>query len=402
MKTQTRMTTTIPIKATPEYYCNEKFRYLSIDISRLTQSSCCAAKDSKIDIEWVKHNPGNLFNSPVFRQDRMMMLSGQAPDSCQTVCWVAEKQGQISRRLARKSNEFTHEQPDVEVENINLLLSDECNLTCVYCCKTFSTAWQSDLQKNGGYLSDWQDDRFKITTRDLLLSKVSQQDTMQSGPAQAILTEVVTMSYNPNFKSITMLGGEPFLNNALLSVIDKINPDSEKLIYTGLGVDTKRFTKMVQQLAGVKKLKIVISAESVGDLYEFVRHGNSWQRFQDNLACLKQHNIDHEFSMTITNLTFFGIKHFVNYVRSDRINFTLCTDPDFLSLNVLDDRTKSQTHIWVDSLPASIRNVIEHNIQITPSEQNRRNLSDYLSEFSRRRGLSLEVFPNSFREWIMS
>jgi hypothetical protein len=36
------------------YYCNQKFWWLSIDIERFQTLSCCAATAHKIDFAWLK------------------------------------------------------------------------------------------------------------------------------------------------------------------------------------------------------------------------------------------------------------------------------------------------------------------------------------------------------------
>ena len=60
-----------------DYYCNQKFNWLKIDAEKKTIYSCCDASPVPIDFEWLKKNPGMLFNVAEFQKDRIKMLKNQ-------------------------------------------------------------------------------------------------------------------------------------------------------------------------------------------------------------------------------------------------------------------------------------------------------------------------------------
>jgi hypothetical protein len=80
------------------YFCSEKFTWLSVDLEKKTNRSCCAAQPHNIDLKWLTTNPGHLFNTPELINERKMMLDNQPVATCEDVCWRTESRGMVSRR----------------------------------------------------------------------------------------------------------------------------------------------------------------------------------------------------------------------------------------------------------------------------------------------------------------
>ena len=72
-----------------------------------------------------------------------------------------------------------------------------------------------------------------------------------------------------------------------------------------------------------------------------------------------------------------------------------CSDPDFLSVSVLDPESKNKInqHNW---LPEFVKEALE----VEPTPQQVYNLKCYIEEFASRRQLDMSIFPESFRSWI--
>ena len=102
----------------------------------------------------------------------------------------------------------------------------------------------------------------------------------------------------------------------------------------------------------------------------------------------------------MSNLTLFGLVDFVKYVGDVDIEFNLCNDPNFLSIYVMDDKSKEIVYNTIDNLPIDVQHIIKNTLDITPSIEEQRNLKAYLTEFTKRRNLSLDIFPTTFIEWI--
>jgi hypothetical protein len=95
-----------------------------------------------------------------------------------------------------------------------------------------------------------------------------------------------------------------------------------------------------------------------------------------------------------------NIHEFIPWVGTRKVIFSPCTDPDFLSTSVLDFDTKNDILKKLDQYPAQLKQLIEKDLTVDPTELQYQQLKTYLTEFVQRRNLSFSVFPDSFQKWI--
>jgi len=376
-----------------KYYCNQKFWWLSVDLEKFQTFSCCAATPQRIDLSWLNQNPGQIFNTPLLQQERQMMLDDTLVPSCSSSCWIPESQDMPSRRMTMSGSELTHENIISSPETLNVVVGTDCNMTCVYCCKFYSTAWGRDVAKET-YPVDRTDDRFVINNTDRILGFVSQKEIASSPSRQHILEELSALCQSSTLKEIMITGGEPFLYLDLHKLISAIPSTVAVRVWSGLGVDEKRFAREIEQLPD--NVTVIISAENIGDAYEFARYGNTWQRFNNNIDQLKEKNISYKFNATVTNLTLPGLRAFIDWASETPINFQPCTDPDYLAINVLDQSTKDLVQKDLQYLP----DFVGHALEVDPTEKQVYNLKAYIKEFAKRRSLNLNAFPTSLATWL--
>lgn len=364
------------------FYCSQKFWHLSVIPEKRLISSCCAAAPQKINLDWLRQNPGKLFNTPELINERQMMLNNLPVASCEDNCWRAERQGQVSRRLAKQSQQRTLTELEATPKILNIVLASNCNLTCSYCCKQYSSAWLNDIVKNGTYFEN--DSRFTINNDDLITLKLGQSQIKQSQSYNTIIDECYKYK---NLEGTSITGGEPFLFNGIVDLVSKLTGPVE--ISTGLGINTNRLAKILDQLPS--DVRITVSAENTGALYEFNRYGNTWDQFQRNLELITRKFSRYRFVSVISNLTIHGYEQFAKefYTQGNEIQF--CNDPDYLAVNVIDDYSKTKYNL--DGISAAIQK--EHS---TDQEQK---FKKYIKEFSARRNLSFDVFPEHFKHWIL-
>ena len=381
------------------YYCSMKFKYLKIDLESKTTYTCHAAKPHDVDFVWLNKNPGELFNTDINILERGMMLRNERNDSCEQNCWAAEDIGAVSPRIYQNGIEQTHTEIRTSPEIIDLTIGGDCNLTCSYCCKEFSSAWRRDLINNGDY--PLNDLRFKANTKDRVLLKISQRELKNTAQYQTLLNEIQLAS--PTLKTLTVTGGEPFLDNSLVDMLTilKLPSSATVEIYTGLGVDYTRFVKIIERLKQLNNVLIIVSAESIGEFLEFNRYGSRWEDFKKKITLLKEQNINFRFHCTITNLTLFGFKQFFDYFAKERILVTYAYQPIMMAPYVLDTISKQNIQKDIETLPAHIKDPILKSIATEPSEQERTAISVFLKEFVRRRAdISMSIFPQSFLNWL--
>ena len=381
------------------YYCSMKFKFLKIDLESKTTYTCHAAKPHAVDFYWLDNNPGQIFNTSINVQERQMMLANQRNDSCEQNCWRAEDVGAISPRLQQQGTEQTHTNIITNPEIIDLTIGADCNLTCSYCSKEHSTAWRRDIVNNGDYKI--AGDRYCVTNKDRVLLKISQPELKQSTHYRALLNEIKLVA--PTLKKLIVTGGEPFLDNKLVEILEDVpyGDDTEIEIYSGLGVTFNRFSNILEKIASIKNLTIIVSAECIEQLFEFNRYGNSWAEFLKKISLIKQVGINFKFQSTLCNLTIFGFSEFYQRFKQEKIVLTFAYQPTMMASHVLDDISKQLIIDSIRDLPQEMQIKILKSIHATPTEQEKCDLKIFLKEFVKRRpNLSLTVFPNSFIKWL--
>jgi organic radical activating enzyme len=274
-------------------------------------------------------------------------------------------------------------------------------MTCVYCCKQYSSAWKRDLYENGTYYNvNTGDDRFELNNVDRILLRVSQKDLEKSDSTRRLLSEIRNILLASTIRQVMITGGEPFLYLGLTELVKSIPSHIKVIIQSGLGVDSRRLVQELNKLPA-SQIEIVISAESTNKLYEFVRYGNTWKRFTENIQILKDLTVPYSFNSVVSNLTIHGFAEFTQYTGNATVRYYPCNDPEFLSISVLDLASKDQILQSVDQFPKELQSVVVKSIAATPTESQRHNLNEYVNEFSKRRNLlPSAVLPQSFIDWM--
>ncbi|CAB4164110.1 Radical SAM [uncultured Caudovirales phage] len=388
-----------------EYYCSQKFRFIKIDLESNTMYTCDAAKPHSIDLQWLEKNPGQLFNNEININERLMMLQNQRNSSCEQNCWPAEDRGTLSPRLLRGGNIKTHTEIYTQPEILDLTINGNCNLTCSYCCKEYSSAWRRDIINNGNYKITQGDSRYQAETKDHILNKLSQSTIKQSKHYQLLLNEIRLIS--PGLKTLYVTGGEPLLDNQLIDILMDLplDPLVEVNLFTGLGMSMSRFKLLLGKLETISKkyvnFRLKISAESTDKFFEFNRYGNKWNEFLAKIELLKNQNINFIFHSTISNLTLFKFVEFYKTFEKYTFTFDVANQPTMLAPHILDIDSKQMIQQSLTELPPDLAMRILQMIQATPTEMEKQNLKEFLTEFvSRRPDLDLRIFPTTFLTWL--
>ena len=379
---------------TTDYYCSQKFWWLSLDIEKFQTYSCCSATPQKINFVNIQRDTGQLFNTAILQRERQDMLNGVPVESCAATCWRPESNGLISRRLLYKSDQRTHQTIQSNPEMLNIIVGSDCNMTCVYCCKKYSSSWRRDVQ-DSAYQVETLDDRFKFTKLDQLSGYVKQKQISRSRQIELLLDEIDAICQQQAPKEIHISGGEPFLWIELESLLSRLPSSSQICIFTGLGVNQTRFQNQLKILQKYTNVTVEVSAESVGPLYEFVRSGNTWDRFCDNIRELDRSGIFYSYNAVVSNLTVLGIADFEKFIGNKEIEYSICQDPDFLAVHVLDETTKD----WVRK--NTNNQLIMDAIDTKATDLQIKNLYNYITDFANRRSIDLaKIYPESFIKWI--
>lgn len=372
------------------YYCNQKFTNMQINLERQEINSCCSALPKKIDVKWLKINQQNLFNSPDIIEDRKNMLENKPASSC-NVCYETESRSSISRRKFKNGEEKNITDLFCKPKEISLILDTACNLTCSYCGKEYSSAWLRDISTNGEYFND--DTRFTINSYDKIIVKAGHKKIHNSSNYKLLLESVL---HYKDIDYVNIIGGEPFLNNNLINLVNTL--ENKVVIYSGLGINNHRFKNILNKLKK-ENVSLTISAENINEFYEFNRYGNTFYNFLKNLESIHKFNIKFNFNSVISNTTIFGFKDFLNYFANDEIIPINCMEPIYLSPNVIDLSSKQ---IILSTDYKQFSNYIHSLVNAKSNFYEKKLTNSFLKEFTKRRNLNLNIFPTHFLEWLDS
>lgn len=378
------------------FYCSQKWNWLTVDPERRLLASCCKAVQQPIDTTWLKNNPGQLFNNPVIRQERQDMLDNKPVASCAKACWIPESQNIPSRRIMnpKESTEVFNDTYSHSPAVVEIVLGSDCNMTCAYCSKRFSSSWLRDVQANGPYINNYTiDDRFNITVDDKVILKLSQPELSSSARYQLILNEVTKFG---KLAVLKIAGGEPFLYNSIRDIVKGVSADLIE-ITTGLGVESKRFERLIQSLPA-ERTALILSAESTRDNYEFVRNGNTYNNFLQNLKTVQRYGLQYRFGIALSNLNIHDFKRFQDELGTNDDYFNILVDPVYLSPCVLDPESKDRI---LSTSFTHYEREIHQAVSAEYTDEQLTHFRQFVVEFARRKNLTLDIFPESFKKWIL-
>lgn len=376
-----------------DYYCSTKFTDMSVHVESRLLYNCCKAYPERINLDWLEANPGKLFHTDTMLDDRKLMLDNKSCASCHHGCYKYEEQGLPSTRRNQENILINDIQSPLQC--LQIFLSTDCNLTCVYCSPEFSSGWQREIDKHGRYKLEGIDIRNDKWHN--LWAKVKQKSRSTESRFFKLLLKEISLA--KKLKTIEILGGEPLLNNQLDKIISQ-GENKRVDIMSGLGVSKSRLLALLKRYEG-KNINFKISAETTGQNFEFMRYGSKWTDFCDKVKLISDHGFDIEFISTISNLTILDFHNFYNKFKNDyKININFLAGRPFLLPHVLDPKSKEIFQNWIEqqndtNISESLRNVTDKDID----DVDKKNLLDYLTQFSDRRKLGLDFLPKNFQAW---
>ena len=376
------------------YYCSQKFDWLEVRLYDGYVASCCQAKPSKLTRDLLEADKEAFFNWPTIVSERNAMLQNVPVSGCESSCWQLEEQDLPSRRTQIKIHpQYT----DVRQlpKTLNIVVNNTCSLTCSYCCKNFSSSWLNDVVHNGSYDILGHEDRYNISTQDLILARSNAKQMNNTSIADLIMSQI--KDAKKHIDEVLITGGEPLLYPDLEEIVDMFKGKRVQ-IFTGLGVPAQRMKKMLPVLTR-KGVHVTVSAENTGAYHEFNRYGTKYKDFSKNLAMLKGHP-SMNFACTISNLTVIDFPAFAaNHADTD-IVLNYVFEPAFMNPNLLDPETKERVLAMLESNAPEHYPTIAKWVNSKPDLSQRENLLKFLKRFEQTRDVDLALFPKSFIDWL--
>lgn len=345
-------------------YCRKRWDFPVVNFERLEIKTCCKTEGQKVSFDEIEEYKEDLFlNTPYQKARRAEMLKGVRHSSCET-CWAAEDSGlnsfrQNDTKLAKpwiikdKTNEIdssfsiktelvsTKNSETViirdidkdhsilrsdKVDQLEIVLGNECNLKCSYCSPFYSTKWREDLEL------------WALGTNSSELSEASKADLFEKltkRESEAFWNYFWSWFDNTVIKSvdrISLIGGEPLISSMLPrflkrleeSLVKRSQNSQEKLpkfiIVTNLSLVGKKFQELLTKIKAISRItevEIQVSFENIGEKAEYVRNGLNWSNLNDNLIelCkLKDSPVSIGVQMAINSLSVSSLQKVVSYI----------------------------------------------------------------------------------------
>jgi len=320
---------------------------------------------------------------------QLRMLSSQPAENCYP-CYDLERGKKnfdiVSDRVfyireLKNVGLDTYSAGNHDLHTVDVRWSRLCNFACVYCSAEFSSKWAIEVNDTRSAPSLIQVANFKKYVFD----------------------------HAHQLRHVYMAGGEPLLikeNLEFLDLLAKVNPKVNLRINTNLSkVDTKIF----ERVCAFENVHWTVSLDEMGEEFEYVRYGGSWQDFLDNLNHIRHLSHKITFNMLHFALNYLSIFVTVDFLMSNLFHANSFVIGPLLAPTDLDirhlpravlDNVRHELHQRINQHPGylledSYRNLLDYIDQ--PFQPNITKTFDFLDKLDKRRGLdSRKIFPRLY------
>lgn len=319
--------------------CLAKWKQVSLHLPTGLTNSCYHPPLHRIPVEGLDTNPGQLHNTPYKKQQRVIMLQDQRPSECQ-YCWNMEDLGELSDRHYRSGEPWaavdfdriaasTGLEDDVVPSYVEVNFNNVCNLACSYCSPQFSSTWQQEVERHGGYPTStvhnspehFQGERRVIPAR-------------EHNPYVEAFWQWWPTLY-PKLQHFRMTGGEPLMDRNTYRVFDYVlampKPDLHLNVTSNFSVEDALFEKYLDYVKRLCDTQIehfmqYVSLDSGnGFQAEYIRHGMNADRVIGNvnryLTEVPYRN-SLTFIITMNNLSVTGFREYMEWILRLRESYS--------------------------------------------------------------------------------
>jgi len=320
---------------------------------------CCATplQDQEDDPTFARGSLVNntieeALNTPTFNKLRLDMLHGtKLPSTCQR-CARFEEAGQSTYRKFALDHfgkhidyiDNTNEDGSLsklELKFLNVRFSNHCNLACLTCGPSWSTAW---------YKHAWW------------LQRENKPNLVQlADNTKGNLWEQIKPHLH-NIERIYFTGGEPVVMPDHWKILDyliKNNLQDQVELHYNTNLTKLKFGKydLIDMWRKFKYVDVGISLDGVEKDVEVIRHGTKWEEVKQNMYLIKDlPNVRYQIDCVVS---VFNIYHLPKFERH------------LLNENLINDRTSISYNIAHEPLPLSITSI--------PQSQ-KKGIADYLMQ----------------------
>jgi len=319
--------------------CLAKWKQLSLHLPTGLNNSCYHPPLHAIDPVAIEHTAGALHNTEHKKAQRVIMLKNERPQEC-SYCWTQEDMGNLSDRHYRSGEPWaaedyetivnsTGQEDDVVPSYVEVNFNHACNLACSYCSPQFSSTWQAEVDRWGGYpTSTIHNDPSHFVGRNRPIP------ARDHNPYVEAFWRWWPELY-PKLKHFRMTGGEPLMDRNTYKVFDYVlalpNAALHLNVTSNFSVDDVIFNKYMDYASQLCNTQIehfmqYVSVDSgIPSHAEYIRHGLNFNRMYANAQRFLEeipHRNSLTFIITMNNLSLLGLQHQLDWILSMRKRFS--------------------------------------------------------------------------------
>jgi hypothetical protein len=320
---------TIPIR------CDNLKYFYDINLLNGNLVHCCKFKAIRLNVSELQKLGHEYFdlNSKTVKA-RQDLNNGIKTPAC-IDCWKQEEQNLISFREISNASYLGRQ------ININLQISNLCNLACFYCTPTLS----SNIMKYKSWVGE---------TGDIVDTNV----TIDNSITLTHINDFIKNS-SPDINKIglSITGGEPFIvenfDQDLLMLAETFLAKNENnyvsvIISTNSAGHTGKIHKFYESIKRHKDSKkihvtIIASLENLEERAEYIRYGMKWEKFEENFKIHLDNADQVSVRMTLNAFSVVNMIDFIKYFSHYKVRFLYnYVNQNFYRMNILDDRFKHE------------------------------------------------------------
>ena len=313
--------------------------------------------------------PYDIFHHKKFEELRKNLLNNKRDPRCST-CWNLEDKGIMSHRLYTRW-QFP-EEFNTELKEIDVSLSNKCNLACRMCNTGSSHQLYQDV------------DKLKKINKLSMFGRASNHSLMSNNLPRDTNDNSLIQWIHENTDKIKIFkasGGEPLYDNNILNLLRKFIKDgnskeTELVLHTNGMLITDDIIKLMNEF---KTQRPSFSIDGVDSTYDYIRHKSDFVTLENTL----KHWLKHSTNVYSLN---------VNLVLSA---LNLGNIVDFLEWTALMFHNKLRCNIFISDVRPHGRGIDIINLPITYLETIQKNIIEYKDGFEQFRTKKYEYMHSS-------
>ena len=301
----------------------------------------------------------NWWTSEFVASIRSKMLANETPKECR-VCAVQEQQGSQSLRQKTNADYKIFEQyadkmlahynyPTPQPIEIELQLTNLCNLKCLMCVETESSGIHSENKTLKIHQINGTD--YKVTPEEI----TQIEEWIKTQP-----------------QLINLRGGEPLVVPEIKRLL-KWAIDSKLLDNTQVHITTNATrldSEWLDILNAIPNLRVMVSVDAVGQLNDYIRFGSDWTTIEENVKAIsKIPNVTLLVHAAVQNLNILSFDQLIKWCEEQGyyLGYQIVTYPKIFSVTNLPkeliEQAKTKLSIINSTVAQELVNIL-HNPQI--------------------------------------